>query len=222
MDSLHDLPDLQAPSLAHRTVAQGGMFPRLSVSFLLVGNLNALSPKHIAIHSLSKPFKMPSSSPERGRTRSRQQSSAYAKAQSPSRTRSPPRHSASRSASRSRSPTRSISRPGRKSNALRSRSRSPTRSRSPAGRAYRDRSLTRSPSRSSPMPKSSKVCAHPPFTPHSDIDLDPDRSREAHQKRQRRPPPRNLRSLRPYQGARSPHKQTMYASPLLTPALHPN
>ena len=111
------------------------------------------------------PCNMPSVTPERGRTRSRQQTSAYAKSQTPSRTRSPPRRSISpRSASRSRSPNRSLSVRGGNSNGLRSRSRSPTASRSPAGRAYRDRSFSRSRSRASPMPKSSKVryfrCRH--------------------------------------------------------------
>lgn len=113
---------------------------------------------------------MPSLSPERGRTRSRQQTSAFAKSQTLSRTRSAPRRTISpRSGSRSRTPSRTPSAKGDRRNGLtngRDRSRSPTRSASrsrSAGRAgrryrdHRDRSYTRSPSRSSLLPKSSKV-----------------------------------------------------------------
>ena len=109
---------------------------------------------------------MTSVPPSRGRPRSRQQGSAFAKA-SPSRTRSPPRRSISpRSASRSRSRPRSVNRSprGDKRNGWKggkSRSRSPRRSvagsRSPAGRDFRARSYSRSMSRGSPPPKSSKV-----------------------------------------------------------------
>ena len=110
---------------------------------------------------------MSSLSPERGRTRSRQQTSAFAKSQTPSRTRSAPRRTISpRSESRSRTPSRTPSARGDRRNVVRNRgerSRSPTRissrSRSGgrAGRRYRDRSYTRTPSRGSLLPKSTKV-----------------------------------------------------------------
>ena len=110
---------------------------------------------------------MPSSSPERGRARSRQHNSAFAKSQTPSRTRSAPRRTISpRSRSRSRTPSRTPSGHGDRRNGVRyrkGRSRSPTRTASRsrsggrAGRRYRERSYTRSLSRGSPLPKSSKV-----------------------------------------------------------------
>lgn len=110
---------------------------------------------------------MPSVSPKRGRTRSRQQTSAFAKSPTPSKSRSAPRRTISpRSGSRSRTPSRTPPACGDQRNGVkggRDRSRSPTRtvSRSRSGgrggRSHRDRSYTRSLSRSSPIPKSSKV-----------------------------------------------------------------
>ncbi|KAL9128567.1 MAG: hypothetical protein Q9175_007498 [Cornicularia normoerica] len=110
---------------------------------------------------------MPSLSTERGRTRSRQQTSALAQSQTPSRTRSAPRRTISpRSRSRSRTPSRTPSahsdrRNGVKNGSEHSRSLTRSASRSGsggrAGRRYRDRSYTRSPSRASPLPKSSKI-----------------------------------------------------------------
>lgn len=112
---------------------------------------------------------MPSRSPERGRTRSRQQNLAFAKSQTPSRVRSAPRRTISprsRSRPRSRTPSRTPSARGDRRNGVgygRERSRSPSRSATRnrsggrAGRRFRERSYTRSPSRGSPLPKSSKV-----------------------------------------------------------------
>ncbi|MCJ1277738.1 hypothetical protein MMC21_005552 [Puttea exsequens] len=108
---------------------------------------------------------MPSASPERGRTRSRQQDSSYAKQQTASRTRSAPRRTISpRSASRSRSPSRTPPTRGDGRNGYqrgKDRSRSPngsnSRRRSKGRRERRDRSYIRSLSRGSPMPKSSKI-----------------------------------------------------------------
>ncbi|KAM0800272.1 hypothetical protein BDR22DRAFT_889635 [Usnea florida] len=110
---------------------------------------------------------MPSLSPERGRTRSRQQTSAFAKSQTLSRTRSAPRRTISpRSGSRSRSPSGTPSahvdgrngvRNGRRSSRSPTRSASRSRSGGRAGRRRGDRSYTRSPSRGSLQPKSSKI-----------------------------------------------------------------
>lgn len=97
---------------------------------------------------------MDSSSPERGRTRSRQQTSAYAKAQTPSRTRSPRRSPSARSDLRSRSSSRLPPVGGDGPNGNHARSGSPSRAGSPA---YREQRRSHSRSRVSLVPKSSKA-----------------------------------------------------------------
>ena len=111
---------------------------------------------------------MASPSPERGRSRTRSHTPTAAKAHSPVRDHSPRRSVSPRSVSHSRTPSRTPShrggarRNGFKGGRSRSRSpsRTPSRSRSAGrgGRNYRERSYTRSASRGSPVPRSSKVC----------------------------------------------------------------
>lgn len=133
---------------------------------------------------------MSSPSPERGRTRSRQQTSAYAKDPVPSRSRSSPRRSITpRSRTQSRSPP-VVEEKLHRAKERRSRSRSPERSRSRSrghdgsAHRYRDRSYTRSVSKDSPVPRSSKVGNGIEATPLNVSKTNTDCGRETHKERQ--------------------------------------
>ena len=99
---------------------------------------------------------MVSSSPERGRTRSRQHTSPNSKAHALSRTRSPRRSVSARSDMRSRPSSRSTTGRGNRRNGDHSRDNNSRRGRG-ASPIRRERSFSRSRSQSSPVPKSSKV-----------------------------------------------------------------
>lgn len=102
---------------------------------------------------------MASSSPERGRTRSRQHTSPNGKAHALSRTRSPHRSVSARSDMRSRPSSRSTTGRGNRRNGDHSRGNSSRRGRG-ASPIRQERSYSRSRSQPSPVPKSSKVCSN--------------------------------------------------------------
>ena len=158
---------------------------------------------------------MVSPSPERGRSRTRSHTPTSAQVRPLVRDHSPRRSISPRSASRSRSPDRTPSpRSGGRRNGIkgaRSRSRSPTRtpSRSRSGgrdrRNYRDRSYTRSASRGTPVPRSSKVgymrcCSRVSNSCHTDC------RGTAYKERQRRTPSRNFWRIWHNPGMRSTYE----------------